>query len=69
MSTEMQTGLESDMAMINKDGTYSYVDNAPDEPVITQNDPDESISAEGEYDEPVAKPQPEESGEINLDDV
>ncbi|NDO18780.1 recombinase [Lachnospiraceae bacterium MD329] len=69
MSTEMQTGLESDMAMINKDGTYSYVDNAPDEPVITQNDPDESILAEGEYDEPVAKSQPEESGEINLDDV
>ena len=30
MSTEMQTGLESDMAMINGDGTYEYVDNTPD---------------------------------------
>ena len=69
MSTEMQTGLESDMAMINGDGTYEYVDNTPDEPIITQTDPDEAIPAEGEYNESVAEPRPEESGEINLDDV
>lgn len=69
MSTEMQMGFESDMATINKDGTYSYVDNAPDEPIIAQTDPDEPIPADGEYNEPVAKYQPEEGGEINLDEI
>lgn len=30
MSIEMQTAIDSDMAVINEDGTKDYVDNAPD---------------------------------------
>lgn len=36
MSIDMQQAVEKDMATINTDGTYEYVDNEEDEPVIQQ---------------------------------
>lgn len=40
MSTEMQEAITKDMAVINNDGTYDYVDNGQEE-VIVQEEPEE----------------------------
>lgn len=51
MSIEMQTALDSDMAVINEDGTKDYVDNVPD--IISEQDVQEApVEASDE------KPQP-----------
>lgn len=52
MSIEMQTAIDSDMAIINEDGTKDYVDNAPD--VI---DMEPETLPEPEPEQPTAAPQ------------
>lgn len=52
MSIEMQTAIDSDMAVINEDGTKDYVDNAPD--VIDMET--DSLPAP-EQEQPTAAPQ------------
>lgn len=38
MSTELREMMEKDMATINTDGSYSYVENEEDDPIIPQQD-------------------------------
>jgi len=52
MSIEMQTAIDSDMAVINEDGTKDYVDNAPD---VIDMEP-ETLPAP-EQEQPTAAPQ------------
>jgi recombination protein RecT len=52
MSIEMQTAIDSDMAVINEDGTKDYVDNAPD--VI---DMETDALPAPEQEQPTAAPQ------------
>ena len=40
MSIELQQAIEQDMASINTDGSFNYVDNSDDNIIITQNDED-----------------------------
>ena len=47
MSIDMQQAVEKDMATINTDGTYEYVDNEEDI-VIEQEEPKEEISTQNE---------------------
>lgn len=46
MSIDMQQAVEKDMATINTDGTYEYVDN--EEIVIPQEEPGEEIEVQNE---------------------
>lgn len=52
MSIEMQTAIDSDMAVINEDGTKDYVDNAPD---VIDMEPETPPAPEPE--QPTAAPQ------------
>ena len=47
MSIDMQQAVEKDMATINTDGTYEYVDNEEDI-VIEQEEPKEEIEVQNE---------------------
>ena len=47
MSIEMQQAVEKDMATINTDGTYEYVDNE-EEAIIEQEEPKEEITVQEE---------------------
>ena len=47
MSIEMQQAVEKDMATINTDGTYEYVDNE-EETIIEQEEPKEEITVQNE---------------------
>ena len=47
MSIQMQQAVEKDMATINTDGTYEYVDNEEDI-VIEQEEPKEEIEVQNE---------------------
>lgn len=47
MSIEMQQAVEKDMATINTDGTYEYVDNE-EETIIEQEEPKEEITVQTE---------------------
>ena len=47
MSIDMQQAVEKDMATINTDGTYEYVDNEESE-IIEQEEPQEETSVQDE---------------------
>ena len=47
MSIDMQQAVEKDMATINTDGTYEYVDNE-EETVIEQEEPKEEVEVQNE---------------------
>lgn len=39
MSIEMQTAFERDESLLNDDGSYEYIDNAPEEPTAPEKEP------------------------------
>ena len=47
MSIDMQQAVEKDMATINTDGTYEYVDNEEDT-IIEQEEPKEELEIQNE---------------------
>ena len=47
MSIDMQQAVEKDMATINTDGTYEYVDNE-ENVIITQEEPNEETPIQSE---------------------
>ena len=47
MSIDMQQAVEKDMATINTDGTYEYVDNEEDT-IIEQEEPKEVVEVQNE---------------------
>lgn len=67
MSIDMQTALDSDMAVLNPDGTKEYIDNAPDivetveaEPIAAEQETDQTEApapAETTAEEPAAEPE------------
>lgn len=58
MSVEMQSAIDSDMAIINDDGTKEYVDN--DESVIDVDTPDQAEDQTGEREESAEPDHPAE---------
>lgn len=73
MSIEMQSAYERDMSAINEDGTYTYVDNTPEqEPIISQTDDysvnelDETPEAESFIND---MPDDAPAEELNIDEV
>ena len=56
MSIEMQTAIDSDMAVINEDGTKDYVDNAPDV-IDMETDALPAPEQAPEQEQPTAAPQ------------
>lgn len=55
MSIDMQQAVEKDMSAINTDGTYEYVDNEEDEPIIQQ--------------EEIIEEQSEETKEVSMNEL
>lgn len=67
MSIEMQSALDADMAVINEDGTKSYVENEPEADIIEMHEVpngQETIAAPAE--EPTQEPEAQQDAQMAL---
>lgn len=66
MSIEMQTAIDSDMAIINEDGTRDYVDTDSNVDVVAEAEPMQEAEPQPEpQEEPERRqPDPEEASEL-----
>lgn len=60
MSIEMQLGIDSDMAVINEDGTKTYVDNFAEEPAVIDAEVVEDVT------EPTQEPEAQQDAQMAL---
>lgn len=57
LSTELVTAMDADMAVINEDGTKSYVDNEPEDNIIDVNENQNEQEVSAVTEEPKQKPE------------
>jgi len=67
MSIEMQNAFEKDMSKVNEDGTFEYVDNVEDDPVIEQ--PDLFENEEIQDDKEEIKDKIKKSNKVGIDEL